>query len=135
MLFVGASGNDPKNDLEAFLKDYAWILCVVVAVIIVLTIIVVFAIKNKNKAGSKKEESKAPISEWVDALGGKDNILEVSSARSRLSVKLKQQDLVNRESLTKLGVSSIVKMSDKLTLVTNLDNQKIEENIKNCLQN
>ena len=134
MLFVGASGNDPKNDLEAFLKDYAWILCVVVAVIIVLTIIVVFVIKN-NKAGNKKEESKAPISEWVDALGGKDNILEVSSAGSRLSVKLKQQDLVNRESLTKLGVSSIVKMSDKLTLVTNLDNQKIEENIKNCLQN
>ena len=76
MLFVGASGNDPKNDLEAFLKDYAWILCVVVAVIIVLTIIVVFVIKN-NKAGNKKEESKAPISEWVDALGGKDNILEI----------------------------------------------------------
>ena len=134
MLFVGASGNDPKNDFEAFLKNYAWLLCVIVAVIIIITLVVVFLVKNK-KSPAKKIESSASIDEWLEALGGKDNVIDVFSSGSRLSVKLNNQDSINRDALTKLGVTSIVKMSDKLTLVTNLDNQKIVEKIQNSLQN
>ena len=135
MFYVGASGNDPKNDFELFLKNYAWILCIAVVVAIVLTIVIIFLIKNRKKSSTKKVVSKAAPTEWIDALGGKDNILEVNSTGSRLRIKLKDTDLVNREALTNLGVTSVVLMSDKITLVTNLDNQKIEENIKNCLQN
>ena len=134
MIFTGASGNDPKNDFEAFLRSYAWILCVAVVVAIVLTIVIIFLIKNRKKAKPKKEISSASPDEWVDALGGSDNIVEVSSAGSRLSIKIKNRDLINRDALTNLGVTSIVLMSDKVTLVTNLDNQKIEENLKNHLQ-
>ena len=135
MIFTGASGNDPKNDFEAFLRSYAWILCVAVVVIIVLAIVIIFVIKNRKKAKPKKEISTATPDEWVDALGGSDNIVEVSSAGSRLSIKIKNRDLINRDALTNLGVTSIVLMSDKVTLVTSLDNQKIEENLKNHLQN
>lgn len=135
MIFTGASGNDPKNDFEAFLRSYAWILCVAVVVVIILTIAIIFLIKNRKKAKPKKEISSASPDEWVDALGGSDNIVEVSSAGSRLSIKIKNRDLINRDALTNLGVTSIVLMSDKVTLVTNLDNQKIEENLKNHLQN
>lgn len=135
MIFTGASGNDPKNDFEAFLRSYAWILCVAVVVAIILTIVIIFLIKNRKKAKLKKEISSASPDEWVDALGGSDNIVEVSSAGSRLSIKIKNRDLINRDALTNLGVTSIVLMSDKVTLVTNLDNQKIEENLKNHLQN
>ena len=135
MFYVGASGNDPKNDFELFLKNYAWILCIAVVVAIILTIVVIFLIKNRKRTSTKKAISKAAPTEWIDALGGKDNILEVSSTGSRLSFKLKDRDLINRQALTNLGVTSVVLMSDKITLVTNLDNQKIEENIKNCLQN
>lgn len=135
MIFTGASGNDPKNDFEAFLRSYAWILCVAVVVAIILTIVIIFLIKNRKKAKPKKEISSASPDEWVDALGGSDNIVEVSSAGSRLSIKIKNRDLINRDALTNLGVTSIVLMSDKVTLVTNLDNQKIEENLKNHLQN
>ena len=135
MIYVGASGNDPKNDFEAFLQNYAWMICVAVVLAIILTIVIVFVIKNKRKPSSKKNVSKAAPTEWIEALGGKDNILEVNATGSRLSIKLKDRELVNREALTNLGVTSVVLMSDKITLVTNLDNQKIEENIKNCLQN
>lgn len=133
MIFTGASGNDPKNDFEAFLRNYAWILCLVVVVLIVLTIVIIFLIKGRKK--DNKKPLIAPPDEWVDALGGKENITDISATGSRLAVKLVDVNLVNREALTNLGVSSIVQMSGKLTLVTNLDNQKIVENIKNCLQN
>lgn len=136
MFLVGVSGNDPKNDFEIFLKNYAWLLAVGVAVIIILVIVIIFVIKNK-KGGrkKKKEESLATPDEWIDALGGKDNIVEAIATGSRLSIKIKNTELINRESLTNLGVTNIVMMSDKITLVTNLDNQKIVEKIENCLQN
>ena len=135
MIFTGASGNDPKNDFEAFLRNYAWVLCVAVVVAIILTIVIIFLIKNRKTVKPKKEISTAAPDEWVDALGGSDNILEVSSMGSRLSIKIKNRDLINRDALTQLGVTSIVLMSDKVTLVTNLDNAKIEEKLKNHLQN
>ena len=47
----------------------------------------------------------------------------------------KEKGLTQEQLAEKLGVTSVVMMSNKITLVTNLDNQKIEENIKNCLQN
>ena len=135
MIFTGASGNDPKNDFEAFLRNYAWIICVAVVVIILLTILIVFVFKNKKSKKPKKIVSTASADEWVEALGGIDNIVEVSSMGSRLSIKIKDRELINRDALTNLGVTSIVLMSDKVTLVTNLDNQKIEDNLKNRLQN
>ena len=49
-------------------------------------------------------------------------------------IKAIDKEKINREALTSLGVTSIVMMSDKVTLVTNLDNQKIVENMKNSLQ-
>ena len=135
MLFTGASGNEPKNQFELFLQNYAWILCIAVVVAIILTIAIVFLIKNRKPTKQKKAISTASPNEWVDALGGQENILEVSSAGSRLSIQIKNPELVNRESLTKLGVTSIVMMSNKITLVTNLNNQLIEEQLKNHLEN
>lgn len=135
MLFIGASGNDPKNDFEAFLRNYAWILCVAVVVIIILTIVIIFLVKNRKPSKPKKIVSVASADEWVEALGGNDNIVDVSSTGSRLSIKIKNRDLINRDALTKLGVTSIVLMSDKVTLVTNLDNQKIVEKLQNRQQN
>ncbi len=134
MIFVGASGNDPKNDFEIFLKNYAWVIAVAIVLIILITIAIIFLLNKKNKK-PVKEISQASPSEWLEALGGKDNVIDVQSTGSRLTVKLLNKDLVNRDKLTELGVSSIVVMSDKITMVTNLDNQKIIENIKNSQQN
>lgn len=135
MILVGASGNDPKNDFEIFLKNYAWLLCVIVVAIIIVVLVIVFVIKRNKKVPTGKIVSEASSDEWALALGGLDNISDIYSTGSRLSILLKNPDLINRDELTKLGVSSIVLMSNKVTLVSNLDNQKIVEKIKNSLQN
>ena len=134
MILVGASGNDPKNDFEIFLKNYAWVIALAIVLIILVTITIIL-LSNRKKGAPAKQVSTAAPDEWLEALGGKDNVLDVSSTGSRLTAKLKNKDLVNRDKLTELGVSSIVMMSDKITMVTNLDNQKIIENIKNSQQN
>ena len=134
MILVGASGNDPKNDFEIFLKNYAWVIAFAIVAIILITILIIF-LSNRKKGAPAKQVSTAAPDEWLEALGGKDNVVDVSSTGSRLTAKLKNKDLVNRDKLTELGVSSIVMMSDKITMVTNLDNQKIIENIKNSQQN
>lgn len=130
MILVGASGNDPKNDFEIFLKNYAWVIALAIVLIILVTVVVIL-LSNRKKGVPAKVVSIAAPDEWLEALGGKDNVVDVSSTGSRLTAKLKNKDLVNRDKLTELGVSSIVMMSDKITMVTNLDNQKIIENIKN----
>ena len=134
MILIGSSGNDPKNDFEVFLKNYAWLLCSIVVLIIVATIVVIFLVKNK-KDPSKGKSQPIDASEWLEALGGKDNIVEISSMGSRLSVKLNNKELLNRDKLTELGVKNVVEMSNKVTLVSELDNAKIVENIQKSLQN
>ncbi len=126
-------GNDPKIDFELFLQTYAWIICVAIALVIA-GVIALLIIRGKKKKKSKKAPSKNEPSEWFAALGGKENVLELNATGSRLSVKLINKDLMDRDLLTKLGVSNIVMMSDKITLVTNLDNEQIVENMKNSLQ-
>ena len=130
MILVGASGNDPKNDFEIFLKNYAWIIALAVVVIILVTILIIF-FTGRKKSAPTKQVSQASPNEWQEALGGIDNILDIQATGSRLVAKLKNKELVNRDKLTELGVSSIVLMSDKITLVTNLDNQKIADSMKN----
>ena len=130
MIFVGASGNDPKNDFGVFLKNYAWIIALAI-VAIILVCVVVILIRGRNAKTPAKQVSQASANEWQDALGGVDNIVDIQATGSRLVAKIKNKELVNREKLTELGVSSIVLMSDKITLVTNLDNQKIVDSIKN----
>lgn len=131
MFLVGVSGNDPKNDFELFLQTYAWIICVAL-VLIIIGIIALIIIRGKRK--NKRTKIDADPDEWINALGGKDNLLSANAVGSRLSVQLINKDLINREALTKLGVSNIVMMSDKVTLVTKLDNKQIVEKMKNSLQ-
>lgn len=128
------SGNEPKNDFQNFLHDYAWLVAVIVAVIVVLVIVLIFAINHKKTKPIKKKQKLLDVDSWVKALGDGDNILEIDSNGSRIVIKVKNKEIINREELTKLGVKSAIIMSNKLTLVTDLDNQIIVEKIKNSLQ-
>ena len=103
-----------KDDFNAFLKNNAlWISLVLVGIIvIVIALILIF--------GRKKKEEKPVIaqkSEWIDALGGSENILSSEAYGSRLAVKLQDKNLMNREKLKELGVTNFIEMSDKITLL------------------
>ena len=106
--------DDLKDTMNGFLKANAlWIsLSLVGVIVIVIALILIF--------GRKKKEDKPIIaqkSEWVDALGGSENILSSEAYGSRLAVKLKDKNLMNKDKLKELGVTNFIEMSDKITLL------------------
>ena len=103
-----------KDDFNAFLKGNAlWIALGLVGIIVIVVILILIF-------GIKKKEEKPVIaqkSEWVDALGGSENIISSEAYGSRLAVKLQDKSLVNKEKLKELGVTNFIEMSDKITLL------------------
>lgn len=119
-----------KNNINTFLKNNAIWIAVGFAVIILITLIILFLFnRNKTKKIDKTTYS-ISTNDWLDSLGGKDNILEISSRGSRLTLSLKEISLINETKLKELGVTSLLKMSNKLILVIEENAAKIEEIIK-----
>jgi len=97
------------------------IILIIVGSLVVLGIII-FLIIFLNR---RKKEPVVTNSEWFSALGNKENISAIKGVGSRLTVNLKNKDLVDKEKLKELGVSNIVTMSDKMILVIENKAEKI----------
>lgn len=108
--------DEMKDDFNAFLKNNAlWMVLVLVGIIaIVVALILIFGLKNKNK---KPQPQIAEKSKWVDALGGSDNIVSSEAYGSRLAVVLNDKSKMDKESLKGLGVTNFIEMSNKVTLL------------------
>ena len=103
---------------------------IIAASIIVLAaifLIIVFAIRGQK---SKKGVSSGA---WLIALGDKDNIKEVKATGSRLSLVLVDKEKIDREKLKELGVSSVLVMSNKVTLVIEDKAEQIANSIQKGL--
>ena len=117
-----------KDDINAFLsKNAIWLAIVIVAIIVIVALLIILL--NKNK--SKKDDSKISKDEskWQTAIGGKDNINEITAVGSRLTLNLKNNDLINKEALKELGVSNILTMSEKIILVVEDSADKVKERL------
>ena len=77
--------------------------------------------KRKNKEGLQIAEK------IILHLGNKENISSLESKGSRLVVVLKDKTLMNEEELKNVGVSSLVKMSSKVTLVLGNLSSEVEK--------
>ena len=105
-----------SEDFNNFLKNNSWwiaLICAVVIVIAVLAILLPRLLKKEKKPAK-------PVLNYEDSmnlLGGKDNIVESKINGSRITVVLKNYDLVNKEEIEKLGVDRFILMSDRLILV------------------
>ena len=82
---------------------------------------------------SKKKENQDNGGVWLLALGNKENIKEVSAVGSRLTVNLEDKEKIDRVKLKELGVSSVIVMSNKITLVIEGKAEKIANLIKKDL--
>ena len=82
---------------------------------------------------TKSPKVKVNNDEWLNALGGKENVKEINAVGSRLSLNLADKDAIDREKLKTLGVSSVVTMSNKVTLVIEGKAEKIAETLKQSL--
>lgn len=122
--------SEVKDDFNAFLKNYGIWLAVAIAVIIAITIFLIIFLNRKNKGKKTKVVDNTKGDDWLIALGNKENIIEISANGSRLTLKLADQNKIDKEKLKELGVSNILTMSDKIILVledkAELIKQKLE---------
>lgn len=114
--------NSPTtNPLNDFLKSYGFWIAIALASAAFIAVLVLFIIAKVKSKDAVIEVSKPEPSERsngiLEALGGKENILEHSLTGSRLTLSLTDYSLVNEEKLNQLGVDSVIKMSNKIILV------------------
>lgn len=116
-----ASQDPVINDFNSFLQQYGFIFPIVAAVIIA-ALVVFLLLRQKGKKQKPVEVKKDySQSEIYLALGGKENVLTHSKAGSRISLTLKDYSKVDENKLNELGVDSVIKMSNKITLVVKGD--------------
>ena len=118
-------------NLPALTNDIQPLTITLIAIggVIVLGVIVflIFFLFKKKKANQQSG------SVWLLALGDKDNIKEVTAIGSRLTVNLVDNEKIERNKLKELGVSSVLVMSNKVTLVIEDKAEKIADLIKKDL--
>ena len=101
------------------------IIAVTVVVLVGVLIVLLNLLRKKKKANILN--SSGP---WLLALGGKENVKEVTAVGSRLSVNLVDKENIDREKLKELGVSSVLVMSNKVTLVIEDKAEKVASTIQ-----
>ena len=114
-------------DAGDFFKNYGLIIGLIILGIIIV-VVVVLLIRNKTK--SNKKASNDLFNQIMEGLGGIANINSLEAKMSRLNVSLKDDSLLNIESLKSNGVSRVIKMSNKITLLIGNVASEIEEQFK-----
>lgn len=85
-----------------------WQYLIIFPVLIIISLVIV----KLNKKNFTFE-----INKLVQALGGKDNILDYEVNVSRLVVTLKDISLADKEAITKLGAKGIVEIENQLKII------------------
>ena len=112
------NSHDLKETLNNFLSSYAFYIALGVVILIAVAIVLIVILSRRKKQPKiNKQDVVIDTNEWLIALGGKENILEKEAKGSRLVLKLNDPEKINEEKLKELGVSNIMKMSNKITLV------------------
>ena len=104
---------------------------VVIAIILALILLYFgFIHFSKNNRLDQEMKSTLPIEELLQALGGKNNIKEVRSSASKVTVVLDNQQLVDIEKIRSLGASGIVEGKDSLSMIFGRQSENIEADMK-----
>lgn len=91
-------------------------------------------LKNKKVKQSLKTKSGLDITKLIGLLGDKENIKEVSSNGSKLSVVLNSTANVQVDSIKQLGASGIVQNQNKLIIIFGKMSQVIENEIREYIK-
>lgn len=90
---------------------------------VVMVIIAIAIIK------SKKKDFKIEINKLVTYLGGKDNILDYESNKSRFTVTVNDTSIVNKEAIQKMGARGIVEIDNELKIILGENAEKLKKYI------
>ena len=118
-----------ESAFNNFMKAYGmWFAIGFAAIILVVLAVILFISLSKK---NKKPEIQMDNNEVLLALGGKDNVIEHFVTGSRLSLKLKDYNSVDVNKLNELGFPSVIKMSNKITLVYEGDLESLAKKLFN----
>lgn len=117
------SGNqDPtSNAFVEFLRNYGVFVAIGAAVLVAIIVIIILLLQKNSKRELVKPEIQYSQSDVYEALGGKENVVNHYKNGSRISVELKDYSLIDEAKLNNCGVDSVIKMSNKITLVVKSD--------------
>ena len=93
------------------------ILAIAIASILLVLLLVIICKFNKNKSDNNIE-----FPGLLEALGGKDNIVEISQKGSRINVIVNDKKILDKEKIKAEGIDTIVISNKKVTMV--VDNKK-----------
>ena len=108
--------------------EYIFVVIAIILALILLYFGFIHFIKNKRL--DQEMKSTLPIEELLQTLGGKNNIKEVRSSASKVTVVLDNQQLVDIEKIRSLGASGIVEGKDSLSMIFGRQSENIEADMK-----
>ncbi len=94
---------------------------------IVIALILVVILLAVLKATSK--DASIDFNKLVEALGGKDNIIDTEVSLSRFKVTLKDVEKANKEAIQKLGAKGIVEIGNQLKIILGPDSKQLKKYI------
>lgn len=90
----------------------------------IVLLIVLLAILKANK-----KDANLDFNKLVDALGGKDNIIDTEIKLSRFKVTLNDISKANKEAIQKLGAKGIVEIDNQLKIILGPDSKQLKKYI------
>ena len=121
-----------KKDVNCVNSEY-----IVIAVVMIVAACLLYfgynAFFRKKSSNNQAFKSDIDVKTLLEALGGKDNISEVTSSPSKVTVTLKDHSLVQIDIIKSLGSSGIVQGKENLSMIFGKQSALIAEDIKNLM--
>lgn len=111
--------------LEWIQNNLVLTICIIAIIVCLIAIPIILLVK---KVKNKKPETEVQ-DDIIASFGGIENIKSASSRGSRLSLSLVDYSKVDDAKLKEIGVTSSIKMSDKITFVIGEQASLIEARI------
>lgn len=113
--------------------EIEYVLIFIGIVLAVLLLYIGFTRFIKNKDLKQNITSTIDIQLLISALGGQENITDVKSSPSKLTVALKDNNVVEVTKIQQLGASGIVEGKGTLSMIFGKQSPLIEEDLKRIL--
>lgn len=108
-----------NQEINDFLSNNALWIALGFIGLIAITIGTIVLVNYSRKNKTKKYNKANATNNFYEYIGGIDNVVSTKLVGSRFTIVLKNYDLVDKDKLKTLGVSSIISLKDKITLVLN----------------
>lgn len=95
-----------------------WQYIIIICILLVISLVIIKV--------SKKDFS-LEINKLIQALGGKDNIIDSEVSMSRLKVILKDMTKVDKEGIQKLGAKGIVEVDNQLKIILGSNSKQLKK--------